>query len=107
MVTGNFLTYNGKKVIVISFGNPYLMENFPEVPAYICAYGDSKPSIIAAVKSLIADIRPNGKLPVTINENYKFGHGLTYAGRAPSAVTWKPRRAMSSTSFAALWPKAA
>lgn len=74
----NFLTYNGKKVIVISFGNPYLMENFPEVPAYICAYGDSKPSIIAAVKSLIADIKPNGKLPVTINENYKFGHGLTY-----------------------------
>lgn len=74
----NFLTYNGKKVIVISFGNPYLMENFPEVPAYICAYGDSKPSIIAAVKSLIADIKPNGKLPITINENYKFGHGLTY-----------------------------
>ncbi len=74
----NFLTYNGKKVIVISFGNPYLMENFPEVPAYICAYGDSKPSIIAAVKSIIADIKPNGKLPVTINENYKFGHGLTY-----------------------------
>ncbi len=74
----NFLTYNGKKVIVISFGNPYLMENFPEVPAYICAYGDSKPSIIAAVKSLIADIKPNGKLPITINDNYKFGHGLTY-----------------------------
>ncbi|MCE1164523.1 MAG: glycoside hydrolase family 3 protein [Bacteroidetes bacterium] len=74
----NFLTYNNKKVIVISFGNPYLMDNFPEVPAYICAYGDSKPSIKAAIKSLIGDINPKGKLPVTINDNYKFGHGLSY-----------------------------
>ncbi|MDD5361226.1 MAG: glycoside hydrolase family 3 N-terminal domain-containing protein [Ignavibacteria bacterium] len=74
----NFLTYNGKKVIVISFGNPYLMDNFPEVPAYICAYSDCKPSINAAIKSLVGEIKPKGKLPVTINENYKFGHGLTY-----------------------------
>jgi beta-N-acetylhexosaminidase len=74
----NFLTYNGKKVIVISFGNPYLMDNFPEVPAYICAYSDCKPSINAAIKTLVGEIKPKGKLPVTINENYKFGHGLTY-----------------------------
>jgi beta-glucosidase-like glycosyl hydrolase len=74
----NFLTFEGKKVIVISFGNPYLLDNFPEVPCYLAAYGDSKVSIDAAIKTLAGDNKPKGKLPVTINENYKFGYGLTF-----------------------------
>jgi len=74
----NFLTFEGKKVIVISFGNPYLLENFPEVPGYIAAYGDSKVSIDAAIKTLAGDNKPKGKLPVTINDNFKFGYGLTF-----------------------------
>jgi beta-glucosidase-like glycosyl hydrolase len=74
----NFLTFEGKKVIVISFGNPYLLDNFPEVPGYLAAYGDSKVSIDAAVKTLAGENKPKGKLPVTINENYKFGYGLTF-----------------------------
>ena len=74
----NFLTYEGKKVIVISFGNPYLLDNFPEVPGYIAAYGDSKVVIDAVVKTLAGDNKPKGKLPVTINDNYRFGYGLTF-----------------------------
>ena len=74
----NFLTFEGKKVIVISFGNPYLLDNFPEVPGYIAAYGDSKVTIDAVVKTLAGDNKPNGKLPITINQNYKIGYGLTY-----------------------------
>ena len=74
----NFLTYEGKRVIVISFGNPYLLDNFPEVPGYIAAYGDSKVVIDAVVKTLAGEIKPKGKLPVTITETYKFGYGLTY-----------------------------
>lgn len=67
-----------KKVIVISFGNPYLLSNFVNVAGYIAAYGDSKSVIDAAIKSLSGEINPKGKLPVTITDEYKFGYGLNY-----------------------------
>ena len=72
------LTSKGKKVIVISFGNPYLLSNFPDVSGYIAAYGDSKVSIDAVIKTLTGANKPKGKLPVSINDKYKFGYGLTY-----------------------------
>lgn len=68
----------GKKVVVISFGNPYLLSNFVNVSGYIAAYGDSKSVIDAAIKSIAGEINPKGKLPVTITDNYKFGYGLSY-----------------------------
>lgn len=72
------LSEKGKKVIVISFGNPYLLANFTGVQAYIAAYGDSKAVINAVINTLSGDNNPKGRLPVTINENYKLGHGLSY-----------------------------
>lgn len=68
----------GKKVVVISFGNPYLLSNFENVSGYIAAYGDSKSVIDAAIKSIAGEINPKGKLPVTITDEYKFGYGLIY-----------------------------
>lgn len=73
-----YLSKKGKKVIVISFGNPYLLANFPEVHGYLAAYGDAKTVIDAAINTLTGKNNPKGKLPVTINENFKFGHGLRY-----------------------------
>ena len=73
----NSLIQNGKQLIVISFGNPYLIQGFKDVDAYICAYGDSEPSINAAIKAMFGEIQFKGKLPVSISEEYKFGAGLT------------------------------
>lgn len=72
----NSLIATGKDVIVISFGNPYLIQGFPDVPAYICAYGDGGSSISATIKALTGEINFNGKLPVSITDEYKFGTGL-------------------------------
>ncbi|MFA7360277.1 MAG: glycoside hydrolase family 3 N-terminal domain-containing protein [Candidatus Kapaibacterium sp.] len=69
---------HGKKVVVISFGNPYLLSNFTNVSGYIAAYGDSKSVIDAAIKTIAGDINPKGKLPVTITDEYNFGFGLNY-----------------------------
>jgi len=66
-----------KNVIVISFGNPYLLKGFTEIDSYIAAYGDSPASINAGLKSLFGEINITGKLPVTINEVYKTGYGIT------------------------------
>ncbi|MBS1515452.1 MAG: glycoside hydrolase family 3 C-terminal domain-containing protein [Bacteroidetes bacterium] len=72
----NTLVSKGKKVIVISFGNPYLIQGFTNIDSYICAYSDSESSIRAAVKAVFGEINFKGKLPVTITEDYKFGTGL-------------------------------
>lgn len=65
-----------KNTVVISFGNPYLLKEFPDVPAYVCAYGDSDVSIKAAIRAIIGQIKFKGKLPVTITDKFKFGIGI-------------------------------
>jgi beta-N-acetylhexosaminidase len=72
----NSLIATGKEVIVVSLGNPYLIQGFPDVPAYICAYGDAESSISATIKAIFGEIKFHGKLPVSISNEYKFGTGL-------------------------------
>ena len=72
----NSLNSSVKKLIIISFGNPYLLNEFPDVNNYICAYGDADVSIKAVIKAVYGDIQFKGKLPVSINESCKIGTGL-------------------------------
>lgn len=74
----NTLIINGCKVIVISFGNPYLLKNFEDVDGYVCAYGDAETSVLAVYKGIFNQINFYGKLPVSVNDTYKFGYGLSY-----------------------------
>lgn len=73
----NSLISTGKKVIVISFGNPYLIQGFPDVDSYICAYADAESSIISSINALNGIIKFKGKLPVSISQEFKLGHGIT------------------------------
>ena len=73
----NSIVTKGKKVLVISFGNPYLIQGFPEVDAYICAYADAESSIDAVIDSFYGTIKFKGKLPVTISDRFKYGDGIT------------------------------
>ncbi len=65
-----------KNTVAISFGNPYLLKEFPGIASYICAYGDSDFSITAALKAISGVVKFKGKLPVSIDESYKFGTGI-------------------------------
>jgi beta-N-acetylhexosaminidase len=65
-----------KSTVVVSLGSPYLLKEFPPVPAYICAYGDSDVSINAALKCIIGKIKFKGRLPVSVTDTYKFGSGI-------------------------------
>jgi beta-N-acetylhexosaminidase len=73
----NDLVKNGKSVIVISFGNPYLLQGFKDIDTYICAYGDCESTINATLKAMFGEIQCKGKLPISISEEFKFGAGLT------------------------------
>lgn len=69
---------SNKKVVLLSFGNPYLLSAFPEVKTYLCAYGDPMVSQQAMVNALLGKASITGKLPVSIPEtNYKVGDGIT------------------------------
>jgi beta-N-acetylhexosaminidase len=63
-------------LIVISFGNPYLLTAIPESPSYLLAYSPFPVSQRAAVKALFGEIEISGKLPVTLPGLYPRGHGM-------------------------------
>lgn len=72
----NSLVANGSKVIVLSMGNPYLVQGFSGVNAYVCAYGDSEASINATLKTMFGEIPFKGKLPVSISSEFTYGTGI-------------------------------
>jgi len=71
-------------LIVISFGNPYLLMEMPEAPAYLLAYSPFPVSQRAAAKALFAAIEINGKLPVSLPGLYPRGHGIKLEKREKS-----------------------
>ena len=68
----------GKPVILISFGNPYVVMDLPKVDAYVCAYSDAEVMQQAVAEVLFAESSAEGKLPITIPGAYKFGEGVEY-----------------------------
>jgi len=68
-----------KKCVVTLFDNAYALNQFSDIRkanALMVGY-QQLPSIQeAAAKLIFGDIKANGKLPVTVNEDFKFGDGL-------------------------------
>lgn len=60
------LTSKGKRLVVVSFGNPYLLDQIPAVPAYVVAWGGFPPSQTAAARALLGAQAITGKLPISI-----------------------------------------
>lgn len=69
------LLRSDKKIISLSFGNPYLLNNFPEMKTYVVAYGDMASLQRATARALVGEIDFKGKLPISLG-NYKAGTGL-------------------------------
>lgn len=71
----------GKPHILISFGNPYLVTEFPEVRAYVAAWSGSRASQLAAARALFGEIEVTGRTPTRIPPLYDIGDGLTIPKR--------------------------
>lgn len=80
----------GRKLIVVSYGSPYLLRQFPEAPAYVCAYGWAESSQRAAMSALFGEHAVTGKLPVTLPDLYPYGHGLRLGRRAMTLRVARP-----------------
>jgi beta-N-acetylhexosaminidase len=64
-------------LVVISFGNPYLLASMPDAPSYLLAYSPFAVSQRAAAKAVFGEIKISGKLPAAIQGLYPRGHGLS------------------------------
>lgn len=66
-----------KKVIGVSFGNPYILESFPTLKTYIVAYGDMTNLQRASARSIFGLLEPTGKLPISLPGLVPRGTGLS------------------------------
>lgn len=66
----------GKPAVLASLMNPYDLRHFPEARTALCAYGLTRASLEAAARVLFGELKPRGRLPVTIPGFAKRGAGL-------------------------------
>ncbi len=62
--------------VVVSFGNPYLLREFPDAQGYLLAWSGSQESQRAAARSLFGEIPIRGRTPTRIPPNFEIGAGL-------------------------------
>ena len=70
-----------KKVIGISFGNPYILSSFPEMKTYIVAYGDMPSLQRAAARAILGTQDITGHLPIALPGLYPRGTGIQMTKR--------------------------
>lgn len=76
------LTEKRKRPIVVSFGNPYLLQQIPYVPTYVVAWGGFPLSQTAAAHALTGIQAISGRLPISIpldKETVARGTGIARA----------------------------
>jgi beta-N-acetylhexosaminidase len=68
-------------VVGITFGNPYLLENFPKLQTYLLAYGDMPSLQTAAARALLGEIDVSGRLPISLPSSCPRGTGIQLKAR--------------------------
>ena len=63
------------RIILVSLGTPYLIQEFPEISTYLCAYKSNSVMQKALVSALTGQAEISGKLPVTIPGVANIGDG--------------------------------
>lgn len=69
--------------IVVSFGNPYLIADFPDVQAYMLAWGGSEASQTAAARALFGEFAITSRSPIRIPGFAELGDGLRIPAKEP------------------------
>ncbi len=81
------LEHAGSRTVVLAMGNPYVVQDFPAIENYVCAFSNSTVSETAAVKAIFGEIPIRGHLPVTIPSIASRGEGLERPARPLTGQT--------------------
>jgi beta-N-acetylhexosaminidase len=65
-----------RPVVVVAFGNPYLLVQFPSVNTYMTTFGVSDDLERSAVRALLGQAAITGKAPVSLPGFFRAGDGL-------------------------------
>jgi beta-N-acetylhexosaminidase len=71
------------RLVGVSFGNPYVLREVPELPTYVAAYGVQEVVQVAAARALLGASGFEGRLPVTIPGLAARGTGLRKGAAKP------------------------
>jgi beta-N-acetylhexosaminidase len=63
-------------VIVVAFGNPYLIRQFPNVGTYMATYGVSDDLERAAARAILGSGHITGRSPVSLPGAFRAGDGI-------------------------------
>ncbi len=66
-----------KPTVLIAFGNPYVIRDFPKADVQVCAWSAANNQVYQTVPALFGASEVNGTLPISIPPYYKRGDGLT------------------------------
>jgi beta-N-acetylhexosaminidase len=70
------LLSKNKKVVGVSFGNPYILGSFPDLKTYLVAYGDMTTLQRASARAIFGMLDITGKLPISLPGLYPRGTGI-------------------------------
>ena len=84
----------GKPVVVVSFGSPYLLRDFPELPTYLCAWGGQDIAQVAAVQALFGETAIGGQAPDHDPRPREAGGRDREGGSSPRDVREREARKM-------------
>lgn len=72
--------------VTIFFGNAYAIQFACEAPAIMAAYEDDDTTQVTAARVLFGQLKPQGRLPVTVCPGLPSGLGITYELPVPAVV---------------------
>jgi beta-N-acetylhexosaminidase len=88
----NELIATSKPTVIASFGNPYLIERFPNAKTWLAEFSTNDVSQRAVARAIFGQTAIGGKIPVTVPGTVQRGDGLPVAAhpmtldRAPAAM---------------------
>lgn len=71
-----------RPIIGLSFGNPYLLQSFPDLRTYMVAYGDMPSLQQAMARAVLGQIDVTGRLPISLPGLYPRGTGIQLKAQA-------------------------
>ena len=72
------------RVVAMAYGNPHLIREIPDAPAFLVGYGETgwygnqQVYFDTFVRALTGELEPSGRLPVLVSDEYPIGSGLGY-----------------------------
>jgi beta-N-acetylhexosaminidase len=66
-----------RPTVITAFGNPYVLQQFPQITTYVLAWAPWEPAQTAAARALLGRAPVQGRLPIPIPPYHRIGDGVS------------------------------